>query len=31
MTVTVIMLLLFGSVTLLCGTFLCIKLSEGPV
>ena len=29
-TVTVT-LLLFGSVTLLCGTFLFIKLSEGPV
>ena len=25
------MLLLFGPVTLLCGTFLCIWLSEGPV
>ena len=30
-TVTVTTLLLFGSVTLLCGTFLCIKLSEGSV
>ena len=31
MTVTVTTLLLFGPVTLLCGTFLFIKLSEGPV
>ena len=30
-TVTVTMLLLFGSVTLLCGTFLFIYLSERPV
>ena len=29
--VTVTTLLLFGHVTLLCETFLCIKLSEGPV
>ena len=28
---TVTTLLLFGPVTLLCGTFLFIKLSEGPV
>ena len=30
-TVTVTMLLLFGHVELLCGTFLCIYLVEGPV
>ena len=30
-TVTVATLLLFGPVTLLCGKFFCIKLSEGPV
>ena len=30
-TVTVTALLLFGHVTLICGTFLFIKLSEGPV
>ena len=30
-TVTVTMLLMFGPVMLLCGTSLCIKLSEGPV
>ena len=30
-TVTVTTLLLFGPVMLLCGTFLCISLSEGPV
>ena len=30
-TVTVTTFLLFGSVTLLCGTFLFINLSEGPV
>ena len=30
-TVTVTTLLLFGHVTLLCGKFLFIKLSEGPV
>ena len=30
-TVTVTTLLLFGQVTLLCGTFLCIKLREGTV
>ena len=30
-TVIVTMLLLFGHVTLLFGTFLCIRLSEGPV
>ena len=30
-TVTVTTLLLFGLVTLLCGTFLFILVSEGPV
>ena len=30
-TVTVTTLLLFGSVMLLCGTFLFLELSEGPV
>ena len=30
-TVIVTTLLFLGSVTLLCGTFLCINLSEGPV
>ena len=30
-TVTVTMLLLFGPVTLLCGTFRFMELSEGPV
>ena len=30
-TVTVTTLLLFGHVTLLCGTFVFIELNEGPV
>ena len=30
-TTVTVTLLLFGPVTLLCGTFLCIKLSEGRV
>ena len=31
LTVTVTTLLLFGNVMLLCGTFLFVLLSEGPV
>ena len=30
-TLTVTTLLLFSSATLLCGTFVCFQLSEGPV